>query len=127
MSWTPLINADSTLKILFSPGADYFDSHLTECGLPAVMTSKGIVLLYKGKNDTDNGDKSNTTGAYCGAQALFSLTDPTKVIARLNKPFFVPGEPFEKSWQYPQGTVFAEGLMYFHANGFCIIAAPIQG
>jgi len=76
------------------------------------------VLMYNGKNGADNGDKNYTTGAYCGGQALFSLSDPTKVIARLDKPYFVPEAPFEKSGQYPQGTVFTEGLVYFHAKWF---------
>jgi len=118
VNWEPLINADSTLNILFSPRPGYFDSQLTECGPPSVMTSKGIILMYNGKNDATNGDKNYTAGAYCGGQALFSLTNPTKVIARLDKPYFVPEEPFEKSGQYPQGTVFTEGLVYFHAKWF---------
>ena len=118
VNWTPLVNGDGTLKILFSPRAGYFDSQLTECGPPSVMTSRGIVLMYNGKNGADNGDKNYTTGAYCGGQALFSLSDPTKVIARLDKPYFVPEAPFEKSGQYPQGTVFTEGLVYFHAKWF---------
>jgi predicted GH43/DUF377 family glycosyl hydrolase len=118
VNWTPLVNGDGTLKILFSPRAGYFDSQLTECGPPSIKTSRGIVLMYNGKNDADNGDKNYTAGAYCGGQALFSLSDPTKVIARLDKPYFVPEAPFEKSGQYPQGTVFTEGLVYFHAKWF---------
>lgn len=118
VNWTPLINTDSTLKILFSPRKGFFDSQLTECGPPSVMTSKGIVLMYNGKNDANGGDANYTAGAYCGGQALFSLSDPTKVIARLDKPYFVPEAPFEKSGQYPAGTVFTEGLVYFHAKWF---------
>jgi predicted GH43/DUF377 family glycosyl hydrolase len=118
VNWTPLINADSTLKILFSPRPGYFDSQLTECGPPSVMTKNGIVLMYNGKNNAEGGDKNYTANAYCGGQALFSLTDPTKVIARLDKPYFIPEAPFEKSGQYPAGTVFTEGLVYFHAKWF---------
>ena len=118
VNWTPLVNEDGTLKILFSPRKGFFDSQLTECGPPSVMTSKGIVLMYNGKNDANGGDKNYTSGAYCGGQALFSLSDPTKVIARLDKPYFVPEAPFEKSGQYPAGTVFTEGLVYFHAKWF---------
>ena len=32
---------------------------------------------------------------------------------RLDKPFFVPEAPFEKSGQYKDGTVFIEGLAYY--------------
>jgi predicted GH43/DUF377 family glycosyl hydrolase len=51
-------------------------------------------------------------------QALFSLTDPTKLITRLDKPFLIPQEPFEKSGQYPAGTVFIEGLVWFKKQWF---------
>ena len=118
VNWTPLIEADGSLKILFSPRSGYFDSQLTECGPPAVMTSKGIVLLYNGKSDATNGDKNYTSNAYCGGQALFSLSDPAKLITRLDKPYFIPEAAFEKSGQYPAGTVFTEGLVYFHSKWF---------
>jgi len=118
VNWTPLLNDDGTLKILFSPRKGYFDSQLTECGPPSVMTDKGIVLMYNGKNSANDGDENYTANAYCGGQALFSLSDPTKVIARLDKPYFIPEEPFEKSGQYPAGTVFTEGLVFFHHKWF---------
>ncbi len=118
VNWTPLINEDGTLKILFSPRKGYFDSQLTECGPPSIMTDKGIVLMYNGKNDANGGDKNYTANAYCGGQALFSLSDPTKVIARLDKPYFIPEAAFEKSGQYPAGTVFTEGLVFFHHKWF---------
>jgi len=118
VNWSPLINADSTLKILFSPRKGFFDSKLTECGPPALMTAKGIVLMYNGRNDTDDGDKTYAANTYCGGQALFALNDPEKVIGRLDKPYFIPEAPFEKSGQYPAGTVFTEGLVYFHARWF---------
>ena len=38
---------------------------------------------------------------------------PTKVLARLDVPFFRPMESFEKSGQYVAGTVFIEGMVYF--------------
>jgi beta-1,2-mannosidase len=118
VNWTPLVNEDGTLKILFSPRKGYFDSQLTECGPPSVMTDKGIVLMYNGKNDARDGDKNYTSNAYCGGQALFSLSDPTKVIARLDRPYFIPEASFEKSGQYPAGTVFTEGLVFFHHKWF---------
>lgn len=118
VNWTPLVNEDGTLKILFSPRKGYFDSQLTECGPPSVITGKGIVLLYNGKNDARDGDKNYTSNAYCGGQALFSLSDPTKLITRLNRPYFIPEASFEKSGQYPAGTVFTEGLVFFHHKWF---------
>ncbi|MBE7171855.1 MAG: hypothetical protein INR73_14805 [Williamsia sp.] len=115
VNWTPVVESDGSLKKLMSPRKNYFDSHLTECGPPAVLTSKGIVLLYNGKNrpSGEGNDPNYTANSYCAGQALFDAKDPTKFIARLDKPFLVPTASFEKSGQYPAGTVFIEGLVYF--------------
>ncbi|RYY30696.1 MAG: hypothetical protein EOP46_21325, partial [Sphingobacteriaceae bacterium] len=118
VNWEPLINADSTLKKLASPRAGFFDSQLTECGPPAVMTDKGIVLMYNGKNNATGGDPNYTTNAYCAGQILFSATDPTKILNRLDKPFLIPEASFEKSGQYPAGTVFIEGLVFFKSKWY---------
>jgi beta-1,2-mannosidase len=104
-NWTPVTTPDGKLKELMSPREGYFDSQLTECGPPAVKTDKGIVLLYNGK------DKKTAT--YCAGQVLFDKNDPEKVLERLDKPFLVPEDSFEKSGQYPAGTVFIEGLVLF--------------
>ena len=80
------------------------------------MTDKGILLLYNGRNSTDDKcDPRFNKGAYCAGQVLFDLNDPYKAIARLDVPFFRPMDDFEKSGQYVQGTVFIEGLVY-HQN-----------
>lgn len=112
--WEPLVDKDGNLLKLFSPRPGKFDSHLTECGPPAILTQKGILLLYNGKNrDGAEGDTAYPANSYCAGQALFDLKDPTKVIARLDKPFLQPTDDFEKSGQYPAGTVFIEGLVYY--------------
>ena len=112
--WEPLVDKDGNLLKLFSPRPGKFDSHLTECGPPAILTQKGILLLYNGKNrDGSEGDTAYPANSYCAGQALFDLKDPTKVIARLDKPFLQPTDDFEKSGQYPAGTVFIEGLVYY--------------
>ena len=49
---------------------------------------------------------------------LFDKNDPTKYITRLNKPFFQPEADFEKSGQYPAGTVFIEGLVNHQGKWF---------
>lgn len=114
VNWTPLENRDGSLKELASPRRGYFDSQLTECGPPAVLTNKGIVLLYNGKNATGgNGDKHYTAGTYCAGQMLFDAKDPAKLLDRLDRPFFKPEAAFEKSGQYPAGTVFMEGLVLY--------------
>ncbi|RYY55111.1 MAG: hypothetical protein EOO09_11850 [Chitinophagaceae bacterium] len=114
LNWTPVEDADGTLKELIRPRDGFFDSHLTECGPPAVITDKGILLLYNGKNRSDEkAGLDYTPNSYCGGQVLFSLDDPLLPVARLDKPFLVPTEAFEKSGQYPAGTVFIEGLVFY--------------
>lgn len=103
--WTPMTDADGEILKIVTPREGYFDSALTECGPPAVHTKDGIVLIYNGK--------SKETGAYSAGQALFDADDPTKVLARLDEPFFKPELPFEKTGQYVDGTVFCEGLVHF--------------
>jgi predicted GH43/DUF377 family glycosyl hydrolase len=76
-------------------------------------------LLYNGKNLSGaESDTAYTANSYCTGQALFDVNDPTRFKARLDKPFLVPTEPFEKSGQYPAGTVFIEGLVYFNQQWF---------
>ncbi|GAA4318789.1 glycoside hydrolase family 130 protein [Mucilaginibacter gynuensis] len=118
VNWTPVVNEDGSLKKLITPRKGYFDSQLTECGPPAVLTEKGIVLLYNGKSDSKNGDPEYTPNAYCAGQVLFSATDPTQMLSRLDKPFLIPEASFEKSGQYPAGTVFIEGLAYYKQKWF---------
>lgn len=117
-SWTPLLDENGELKKLMAPRKGYFDSDLTECGPPAIWTKDGIILLYNGKNKSGEGDPTYVTNAYCAGQALFDAGDPAKFIKRLDKPFLIPQEDFEKSGQYPAGTVFIEGLVFFQKKWF---------
>lgn len=116
--WEPVLDENNELKVLASPRDGYFDSQLTECGPPALLTDAGIILLYNGKNGRHegNGDKNYPAGSYCGGQFLFDANDPFKVTGRLEKPFFYPEAPFEKSGQYVDGTVFLEGLAYLNGK-----------
>lgn len=115
ITWTPVLDENNELLSLISPRKNYFDSALTECGPPAVITKNGILLLYNGKNrnDEEGRDKRFNAGTYSAGQVLFSLDNPYKVISRLDVPFFRPMADFEKSGQYVDGTVFIEGLVYF--------------
>lgn len=119
IDWYPVLDEDGELKKLITPRKGYFDSGLTECGPPAILTDKGILMLYNGKNRSgSDGDENYTAGAYCAGQVLFSKDDPYKVIGRLDKPFFQPSADFEKSGQYVDGTVFIEGLVYYKQKWF---------
>ena len=114
-----LANSDNLLD--WNPGPvvlrtrpDKFDSALVEAGPPALITDHGILLIYNGKNASDNGDKSLPGGIYSGGQALFDLNDPTKLLQRTDSPFFKPEADFERTGQYTAGTTFIEGLVHFH-------------
>lgn len=112
--WTPVLDEKNELAAVIRPRKGFFDSALTECGPPAVLTDKGIVLLYNGKNQkNENRDKRFTAGAYCAGQILTDPNDPMKVLQRFDVPFFRPMADFEKSGQYVDGTVFIEGLVFF--------------
>jgi len=119
VNWSPVLDENGKLKALIVPREGYFDSDLTECGPPALLTNKGILLLYNGKNRKDNNrDPRFNAGTYSAGQVLFELNDPYQVISRLDVPFFRPMADFEKSGQYVDGTVFLEGLVYFHKKWF---------
>ena len=115
VNWTPILDEKNELATVIKPRPQYFDSALTECGPPAILTDKGNVLLYNGKNQTNDSkrDKRFTAGAYCAGQILTDPKEPMKVLQRLDVPFFRPMASFEKSGQYVDGTVFIEGLVFF--------------
>ena len=120
VNWTPLLDHKNELATVIKPRPKYFDSALTECGPPAILTENGIVLLYNGKNHTDKNkcDSRFTTGVYSAGQILMDPKNPMKLLQRLDVPFFRPMAEFEKSGQYVDGTVFIEGLAYFHEKWY---------
>ncbi|MCF0175995.1 MAG: hypothetical protein HUJ94_04085 [Bacteroidales bacterium] len=117
--WVPQTDAEGNLVPVMSPRDGHFDSMLTECGPPAILTDKGIVLMYNGKNrDDERRDERYTAATYSAGQALFDRNDPYKLITRLDEPFFKPEADFEKTGQYPAGTVFIEGLVLKNGRWF---------
>ena len=100
--------------------AGKMDSGFPECGPPALLTDKGIVLLYNAKNSKAGALKDIGVGAsaYSGGQALFSATDPGKLLDRTEVPFVKPEMDWEKSGQYASGTTFLEGLVLFKGKWF---------
>lgn len=119
IDWTPLVDAGGELVRLISPRKNKFDSHLTECGPPALITEKGILLLYNGKNASgENADPSVPENTYCGGQVLFDKDNPIKVLARADTYYIKPDLPHEISGQYKAGTTFTEGLVYFKGRWY---------
>jgi beta-1,2-mannosidase len=78
----------------------YFDSKVVEPGPPPLLTDDGIFLLYNGADDKLN---------YSTGWALFDKHDPTKLLARAERPVFRPEREWERVGQVPN-VVFVEGL-----------------
>ena len=111
--WTPLEAAAGRPLRVLSPRPGYFDSWLVEAGPPAILTERGIVLLYNAGNDATHGDSTLPARVYTGGQALFDARNPVKLLARTDEPFIRPTEAYERTGQYAEGTTFVEALVPF--------------
>ena len=109
---------NSAPNILLAPREGKFDAGFPEGGPPALLTEKGIVFLYNGKNGIALDGIGVGAKAYSGGQSLFSATDPARLLDRTDMPFIKPELPWEKSGQYADGTTFIEGLVLFKNQWF---------
>jgi beta-1,2-mannosidase len=116
--WTPVEDASGAPVTLLAPRPGLFDSALPEVGAPPLLTRRGILLLYNGKNATADGDPQIGPAAYSSGQALFARGNPAELLDRSTHPYFRPEESWERSGQYAAGTTFVEGLVYFHHDWF---------
>ena len=114
--WTPLEDANGRALRVLSPRAGYFDSWLVEAGPPAILTERGIVLLYNAGNLGIHGDPSLPQRIYTGGQALFDAANPIRLLDRSDTPFIRPTEAYEKTGQYVEGTTFVEALIPFRGQ-----------
>ncbi len=118
VNWTPLEDANGRALKVLSPRPGYFDSWLVEAGPPAILTPRGIVLLYNAGNSGVHGDPSLPQRVYTGGQALFDARNPVRLLARTDAPFIRPTEPYERTGQYVEGTTFVEGLVPFRGKWY---------
>jgi len=119
VNWVPVTDSNKNLLPVLTARKNMFDSHVVEPGPPAIITPKGILLLYNGKNaTTDDADPQLPKGIYCGGQALFDVHHPEKLLERCSTYFIKPDLPHEISGQYAAGTTFIEGLVYFKKQYF---------
>lgn len=117
--WYPGLDEAGELKAVINPRDHKFDSHLTECGPPAVITEEGIVLLYNGKNaEGDAAAKELPEGMYSVGRIVFDINNPEKVLTRSDTYFLKPTLAHEITGQYKSGTTFAEGLVYYKSKWF---------
>jgi predicted GH43/DUF377 family glycosyl hydrolase len=114
--WSP-VEENGKLKSVLRPRAGQFDSRLVESGPFAMLTDKGILVIYNSMNLDSGGDSTIAKGAYCAGQALFDANDPTHLIGRLEQNFLAPDKPYEVTGQVNQ-VCFVEGLVHFNDKWF---------
>ena len=107
----------SELFTALKPRKGKFDSKLVEPGPFALITKKGILLIYNSKNSKEYGDTTLPAGTYAAGQALFDIHNPEKLIARTQSYFMKPSKPYEITGQV-NNVCFVEGLAYFHNKWF---------
>lgn len=120
IDWTPAEGPDGKLLAVFGPRPGQFDSRLVEPGPPALMTEKGIVLIYNSMNlpHAEGGTPDLPEGTYTAGQALMQSDNPAKLIARTGTFFLRPEKDYEITGQVGN-VVFLEGLA-FHRNSWFI-------
>ncbi len=117
--WHPMVDGSGELRKAMITRPGKFDSGLTECGPPALITDKGILLFYNGKNSTDEkADSSLPKGTYSVGQVVFDINNMEKIISRTDACILKPSLPHELTGQYKAGTTFSEGLVYFKEKWF---------
>jgi predicted GH43/DUF377 family glycosyl hydrolase len=119
IDWYPSLNEKGELRPVISPRKYKFDSRLTECGPPALITDEGIVLFYNGKNsDGEDADIKVPKGTYSVGKVVFDINNPEVILSRSDTCLLRPTLPHELSGQYTAGTTFSESLVYFQNKWF---------
>ena len=82
-------------------------------GAPPIKTKKGWLIIYHGV------EPLNTGRIYYAGAALLDLKDPTKIIARLPDPLFVPRRYNERNGHvhnvvFPTGTAVFKDRLYIY-------------
>jgi predicted GH43/DUF377 family glycosyl hydrolase len=118
--WYPILDKDSSLKKAMLTRPNHFDSDLVECGPPAIITNRGVMLMYNGKNanKAKDADPKLPTGTYSVGRVFFDPRDLQTILIRSDDPFLKPTLPHEVSGQYAAGTTFAEGLVFYKSKWF---------
>jgi beta-1,2-mannosidase len=112
---TPDHRAHARLQAVLTPRRGHFDSDLVEPGPPALLTKQGILLIYNSRNIPAIGDSALPEGTYAAGQALFSPTDPTKLLDRTAQYFIKPEQSYELRGQI-NNVCFVEGLVPFRGR-----------
>lgn len=105
------------LRIIIPTRDKKFDSDLVEPGPPAMLTEKGILLIYNSRNLKNIGDTSLADGTYTAGQVLIDKNNPLQVLYRLNHYFIKPERSYELVGEV-NNVCFLEGLAQFKNQWF---------
>lgn len=105
------------LKIVVPTRQKKFDCDLVESGPPAMLTDKGILLIYNSRNIPSIGDTTLPEGTYAASQVLLDKDEPTRIVHRLDNYFMRPDKPYEVTGQVNE-VCFLEGLALFKGKWF---------
>lgn len=117
IKWIPVETNEGKLVTVFGPRKGKFDSDLVEPGPAAMLTDKGIVLVYNSRNVPFKGDTTLAEGTYTVSQILLDKNDPSKVVDRMNTYFMKPEKDYEITGQVNH-VCFAEGLVNYKNKWF---------
>ncbi len=131
LDWTPLRTGDVTgnerdtadgdrLLPVLRPRKGNFDNALVEPGPPALLTGRGIVLLYNSK--TVHGDPDLPEGAYAAGAVLFDSVRPWQTLDRSANEILRPDRPYELRGQVPN-VCFVEALVRFRDRWYLYYGA----
>jgi predicted GH43/DUF377 family glycosyl hydrolase len=117
VNWQPAQANDGKSISVFGPRQGKFDSDLVEPGPPAMLTDKGIVLIYNSRNVPSKGDSSLPEGTYAASQILMDKSNPSRVLDRMDTYFIKPEKPYEVSGQVSH-VCFVEGLVNYKSRWY---------
>ena len=118
VAWTPVKDEESQKLItVLNPRPGYFDSRLVEPGPFALLTEKGIKLIYNASNAANYNDVNLPKYTYAAGQALFNSQKPYKLLDRKDDYFIFPDKSYEKVGEVNE-VCFVEGLVFFKGKWF---------
>jgi predicted GH43/DUF377 family glycosyl hydrolase len=92
---------EATMQPVLPKRTGKFDSRVVEPGPSPIITKDGILLVYNGADDHL---------VYRTGTAIFSASDPRKLLWRSDAPVFRPEREWEQIGQVPN-VVFVEGMI----------------
>lgn len=101
-------------QVLLAPRDGMWDSEKVGLSSTPIKTKKGWLLLYHGVSKNDH--------KYRVGAALLDLNNPTKVLARTDKPMLEPEMPYEQIGQvhdvvFPCGSAVIGDTVYIYYGG----------